>query len=283
MRKEFFNSEPSPSAFYMVNCGYEDCAANFLRAPHIRGYYLIHYIVKGSGSYEVNGTSYPVRPGEIFIIHPGQVVSYSCKDESIPWSFCWIGFSGQASSVYLRELGIREQTYVQRLSSSSFFDRTLACLRYIEKNQNSLMQVQLTALLLETLLCIRKGNSIPARQRPDDLVKKAIQYIEFNYMKNISIRDVVDHVNLERTYFYRIFKQCTGLSPQRYLMELRIKKSIELMHTNAYTFSEIASYIGVGDVYYFSRLFKRIMGVSPSVYQKSHIVQHEAVYRVSRQ
>ena len=53
MRVEYFNKENSSLSLRVVNCGYEDCCENFVCRPHMREYFLIHYVVKGSGFYEM--------------------------------------------------------------------------------------------------------------------------------------------------------------------------------------------------------------------------------------
>ena len=101
MRKEFFNKKNITFDFFMINCGYEDCCPNFICSPHIRKYYLIHFVVKGTGYYEVNGKKHKISEGEIFIIYPGEIVTYYSTDIAATWSFCWVGFSGKIGRAHV--------------------------------------------------------------------------------------------------------------------------------------------------------------------------------------
>ena len=267
MRKEFFNSKNPDMDFYMTNCGYEDCAGNFICAPHIRKYYLIHYVTKGSGYYEVNHQTYAVSMGDIFIIYPGQIVTYYSPDMNNTWSFCWIGFSGNRAGDYMQMTGICD--YIKSSVSPKFYSHIMSCLDYVEENKRNISQLKLNACVLNCLYALTTDTT-KKTARSVEHVDKAVRYIEYNYMNEITPKDVFSYLNLDRTYFFRIFKKYTGTSPEQYIMNYRIKKSLELLKHSQYSISEIASFVGINDVYYFSRLFKKIMNMSPSEYRRKN-------------
>ena len=93
--------------------------------------------------------------------------------------------------------------------------------------------------------------------------------MECYYGTGITTSDVANELKLDRTYFYKIFKKETGKTPSRFLMELRIDKAKQLIDRNM-EFKNIASSVGIKDVYYFSTLFKQIEGISPKEFRKTH-------------
>lgn len=265
MRKEYFNKKNLKLDLYLVNCGYEDCCANFICAPHIRKYYLIHYVTKGSGFYEVDGKKYKVSQNDIFIIYPNQVVTYYSPDIDDTWSFCWIGFSGESASQYFKMTGI--DSYVLKTKSQSFYSNVLNCINYFEESKENLSQLKLNSYIFDSLhLLFCAGEK--TRSKAADYIDKAVRYIEYNYMNGISAKDVSDYLSIDRTYFYRIFKNHTGTSPEQYIMKYRIKRAAELLKCSSFTIGEIAVFVGFRDTYYFSRLFKKITGINPSEYRK---------------
>ncbi|MBR2339506.1 MAG: AraC family transcriptional regulator [Clostridia bacterium] len=267
MRKEFFNTKKHKTDLYMVNCGYEDCCPNFVCAPHMRKYYLIHYVTKGNGYYEVNGEKYSVGEGEIFVIYPNELITYYSPDINNTWSFCWIGFSGNGADEYFRLTGI--DGYTKKIENLEFYSVISNCLNYIGENTGSISQLKLNAYTLNALDALKKIKS-DKRVSAVEQADRAVRYIEYNYMNAITAKDVSTYLNIERSHFYRLFKKYTGSSPEQYIINYRIKRACELINCGRYSVSEIARFVGICDIYYFSRLFKKITGKSPSEYRKLH-------------
>ena len=143
------------------------------------------------------------------------------------------------------------------------------CVDYMSCNENSLSQVKLVGYLCAALNTISTASGSKKHSSVGQ-VDRAVRFIEYNYMRKITVCDICGHLGLERSYFYRIFKNYTGSSPEQYLMKYRIKKACELLKLGKYTVTEVALYTGIQDIYYFSKLFKSVVGVSPSKYAKDN-------------
>ncbi|CAG7640731.1 HTH-type transcriptional activator RhaS [Paenibacillus solanacearum] len=102
-------------------------------------------------------------------------------------------------------------------------------------------------------------------------IAKAMEYIERNYMRTISISDIAEHLGLSSSYLSRFFKAETGKSPLEHLTEYRIAKSKELLLSNDYTLQQISERIGYPDVNSFIRYFKKYEGVTPGKYRSMAI------------
>ncbi|CAG7649307.1 helix-turn-helix domain-containing protein [Paenibacillus allorhizosphaerae] len=98
-------------------------------------------------------------------------------------------------------------------------------------------------------------------------ISKAMDYIEQNYMRSISISDIAGHLGLSSSYLSRFFKAETGKSPLEHLTEFRIAKSKELLMSNEYTLQQISEQIGYPDVNSFIRYFKKYEGTTPGKYR----------------
>jgi len=227
MRKEFFNKKKNTFDVYMINCGYEDCCLKFNCPPHKRDYHLIHYVTKGSGIYEVNGKQYTVNEGDLFFIYPGETVTYSSPDAEKSWSFCWIGFSGPMADKYLKETEMIENAYVLPLNDRSFLTNIQSCIDYTESCEDRLSQYRLNVYLfnaldiLHTQYCTKKRRA----QQPTKIADRAVRYIEFNYMNGIKPGDISNFLSIDRTYFYRVFRNYMHISPEQYLIQYRIGKA----------------------------------------------------------
>lgn len=99
-------------------------------------------------------------------------------------------------------------------------------------------------------------------------VAKTIAYIEENYMHRLTLASISSNVNLSSSYLCRVFKSEVGISITSYLNNLRIRKAATLIKEQALSLKEISAMVGIDDQLYFSRLFKKCMGISPSEYGK---------------
>ncbi|MCI1695526.1 helix-turn-helix domain-containing protein [Aneurinibacillus aneurinilyticus] len=103
-------------------------------------------------------------------------------------------------------------------------------------------------------------------------VQKAIQYIHSYYLENITLEQVASHVHLSPNYFSYIFKKTTGSSLVEYITHLRIEKAKVMLMDLNYTVYHIAGAVGYNDARYFSRVFKTIVGKTPSQYRNALLV-----------
>ena len=99
-------------------------------------------------------------------------------------------------------------------------------------------------------------------------VNKARQYMEANFTNpNLTFQDVVDHVAMSSSHFSTLFSQTTGVTFTKYLINLRMRKARELLFNTSMRSSEIAYAVGYNDPHYFSYLFKKNTGVTPSEFR----------------
>lgn len=267
MRREIINNTTGDMGISLVSCGFEDCSPGFSEPSHKRDHYLIHCVTKGSGTVDIGGITYFVKKGEIFVIRPETAVSYaSSKDNT--WSFAWFGFRGRDVEFYLKEAGISTETVVKKANTNVFFAAVRNCIDYFDSRAGAPTQAKLSAFLLEVFDSFRNAKGHAGRSEPSTQVDRALEFIEYNYMRGITASDVALQLSIDRTHFFRIFKAKTGISPEQYIMKYRVEKASALLREDKHTVTEIASLVGVSDVYYFSKLFKKNVGKSPTEYKK---------------
>lgn len=102
----------------------------------------------------------------------------------------------------------------------------------------------------------------------NDVIDASKKYIENNYTKNINLEDVSREVNISSYYLSRIFKESTGVNFIDYLTNLRVEKAKELLSSTNLSMKEVATKAGYADPNYFSKLFKKIVGVTPTEYRE---------------
>jgi len=101
-----------------------------------------------------------------------------------------------------------------------------------------------------------------------DMVDTVIKMIKENIQRNITLKQMADFSNLSVTHFSSLFRRKTGHSPIEYFNHLKIQKACQYLVFTSMTVKELAYHVGIDDQYYFSRMFTRLMGTSPSAYRK---------------
>jgi len=102
-------------------------------------------------------------------------------------------------------------------------------------------------------------------------IKEGLSYLESNYILDFPVEKLADICNLSSASFRRLFQLCKGMSPVEYRNRLRMTKAAELLRTGRYTVSEAAEQVGIPDVKYFGKLFKRYLGANPGTIKKSSL------------
>ena len=266
MKKELVNDRAAAYGISFTRFGYERCESTAGDTVEPDGNIKMFGVAEGAGSLEAAGKKYSVRKGDLIVVRGGIRVSYS-SDAASPATFFHVFLTGADAEYYLSELGCSGEVCRVRSDSGELFSAVVKCTDLC-LGDKSVFQSTITSILLGGISSVRSSRAPRVRMRAAEQAERAEIFIENNYMNGITARDVSVELNIDRTHFFRIFKARTGLSPEQYIMRLRIKRAKELLMTSSYTVTEIASLVGVGDVYYFSKLFKKFEGVSPTEYRR---------------
>ena len=275
MKREFHNDSVFADGLFMISCGIEKCERPFFFSSENNDAYRIYGISEGKGEFEADGKVFKAEKGDCFVFRPGVKIRYSSRNAEDLWTYGWIFFGGSDAEFYLSETGLSGPAAQKRADTAGFSSALERCLDLCERERGAASQIEINAFLLQALCALIKPRaSSKVRQRAAIQTEKALRFIESNYMRGITARDVTAELNIDRTHFFRIFKAKTGYSPEQYIMRMRIRKAKELLETGTNTVTEIASLVGVNDVYYFSKLFKRAEGISPTEYRKKTITEN---------
>ena len=125
------------------------------------------------------------------------------------------------------------------------------------------------SLLYKIFSELQKNNISPKRHR--DRIEPGVLELQSRFSDpSLSVGELAERCNMGESYFKRLFKERYGVSPKRYMVQLRINHACELLKTERYSVTHIAAMCGFSDVYFFSRQFKEYMGVSPTVFVKNY-------------
>lgn len=256
----------------VYQCGMEKCKPSHSYGPAVRDHFLIHFISEGQGTFYIDGKSYRLGKNEGFLICPG-IVTYYEADTDNPWIYSWVGFKGLKAENYLEMANLNRENPIFKHKEG----HTLQfCLENMGKASSlrfgrELRLQGLLGIFLSELIELAERNDIHGLNQAEAYIKKAVQFIEANYSRDISIDNISKYVGLNRNYFSSLFKEKIKISPQQYLINYRINKACELMTNEALSISDISRSVGYNDPLGFSKIFKRVKGCSPRDYRGANI------------
>jgi AraC-like DNA-binding protein len=231
-----------------TDMGYEDCEPRHTFGPALRKYFLIHFVTDGEGSFKTARGEYKLSAGQAFLIKPGEVTVYSA-DSRNPWTYFWIGFSGNEAK--------------RLLSLPDVFYYDPSTVRDIEEAIESAggREELASAAVFRMLASLETGSGVT------DYPTKVEHYINLHYMENVTISGIAESLGLNRKYLARIFKESRGISMQECLISKRLHEAKKLL-LSGYGASESAYMVGYSDPFGFSKAFKNKYGVPPSAMKK---------------
>lgn len=251
----------------VANCGCSKTEPLHSFGPALKPNYVIHFILSGKGVFSIDGKKYELEAGSGFLIPPGKLAFYQA-DEEDPWTYIWVGFSGIKAQEYISGVGLSK---FAPIFQSEEHEALYACVKdMMEHNTygvaNELRRVGQLHIFLSM---IAKENPMEEEvEKGNQYVKRAIDYIQSNYHIPIKVTDVANYVCINRSYLYSLFQEAVEMSPRQFLSRYRITKAAELLLTSSLSVESIALSTGYNDPFVFTKAFKQLTGMSPTVYRK---------------
>jgi len=224
--------------------GHEVCEKNHKYGPHIRDYYLLHFCLNGKGVLIDKFGNHTIRQGELFIIRPGETTTY-LADGNTPWEYSWVAFGGELADLFNTDRSVYPFPIEIGLSLREFS---------IDRETNPAIFLSLIYKLIYYLFNEKKDNS--------SIPEKIRQYIDFNYMNNISVLTISNYFGYERSYLYRIFKNHLGVGIKEYIIKTRMEHA-QILLKKGCSVGNTSLAVGYNDQTNFSKAYKKHFGESP--------------------
>lgn len=235
---------------------------------------VIHYVTKGYGTFKFNGKVFNLKQGDIFILLKGMQVEYVASIDD-PWEYYWIGFSGSNANEYLNRTSITNSC-VANCEENSKIPQIILNMCEISKTYNPSRSDDILLLkeLYSLLYALIEEFPKPFEYKDKELhtyIQDALNFINSNYMHSITVQEIADYVNLSRSYLYKMFIKNLGISPQRYLINLRMYKATLLLKGTKLPIGEVANSVGYSDSLLFSKTFSKHFSMSPLNYRNNQV------------
>lgn len=259
------------SVLYVTDIGYYPKAENHYRERREPiDQYVFIYCIDGRGSYEVGGNSYEVAANQYFILPAGVPHRYQADAEN-PWTIYWIHFKGMLAPYYAADAiaptSVNPGIHSRISNRINMFEELFETLNSGYSIENIRYAMSLFHHYLASLRYVHQYRSAGEKIDEGNVVEAAIHYMKENIERHMTLQEVADFTGYSASHFSMLFKAKTGHSPLNYINLLKIQRACLLLDTTQMRMNQICHKLGMDDPYYFSRLFSKIMGMSPRAYR----------------
>lgn len=234
--------------------------------------YILIYCHDGKGEVVICNKEYKMGADD-FIIIPIQTPHSYTADEKDPWSIYWVHFKGTVSHKIASDIEKKNglKGFIRfKEKSIGLFDEMYAQLEKGYSNDN-LMCVNMCLWHFFSTFLFNDKYDISGELSNKDAIDLAIDFLSKHTDSVLSLEEIAREVNLSSSHFSYLFRKKTGFSPMEYFNHLKVQKACQYLLFTNLRIKEISREIGLEDQYYFSRMFTKVMGLSPNEYRKKRI------------
>ena len=264
--------DPLLQSLHITAMGYYPKADNHFRTREqpISDYILI-YCVAGEGWFEISGKKFRVPAGCYFILPAGIPHSYGADAES-PWTIYWVHFQGSTAPAYAllpeKICRIRPTSESRIRERNELFEEIFTTLDKGMASDSIRYASALFHHYLATLRYLPEYRGKTGIGEADDIIEATIHFMEENLEKSLTLRQIADYSGYSSSYLSALFRKRIGYAPLTYFNHLKIRLACRLLTDTSMKVNSICHKVGINDPYYFSRLFSKAIGMSPSEYRR---------------
>lgn len=266
----------TPSAFARTNLIHlQETGSLKAKKPHESrrenlSSYLCFIVLDGSGSLSYDGADYALSAGDCVFLDCKKPYRHCCSEDL--WTLKWAHFYGP-------NMGAVYEKYTQRGGCACFrpksltpYDRILSHLYDTAVSADYVRDMkifeQLAALLSQLMEDSWNPGRSPSRSSRKCSLQEIKDYLDLHYTEPLKLDQLSERFFINKFYLTRIFKEQFGIPINAYLLSLRITHAKTLLRFSDLPIEKIGLECGMKDANYFSRMFKKIEGISPGEYRR---------------
>lgn len=259
--------------FYMEMAGISYCDGTYRMKRQESAETVLEYIVEGRGYLNVDGENYAATKGDVYILRKKTTHTY-WSDAKSPWVKIFFNIRGSLAEKILEEykLGTKGKVVLNGESLEDDFREMLArvsdnTITQAERFDGAAVDFLKIIIKLANLERMR-GNLKGDLMSVEDEMNKLIEYITMNPKRIVSNQELGDVIYHSKDYVIKRFFANFGVTPYEYQIQQKIFSAKNLLGHTKMSVKEIASSLGYDDQHYFSYMFKKRCGLSPTQYRK---------------
>ena len=239
--------------------------------PRGRLDFQLLYIAAGKAHFHINGKEEIVTAGHMVLYRPKEPQKYEYYGEDQTEVY-WVHFTGSNVTNILRSYGLTKDKKIfycgSGLEYQNHFRSMIQELQMCKDDYSEMLEIHLRQIFIKLHRYFNTVSKVNNSQIAAEIDKATLYFTE-HYNRNICIEEYAKKHHMSTSWFIRNFKQYTGITPMQYILSIRIYNAEILLQNEHYNITEISNIIGYDNPLYFSRIFKKTKGISPSEYRKN--------------
>lgn len=236
--------------------------------------YTFLYCVWGCGHIRVGAKETELKENQYMILPKNVPLSYSSSIHD-PWSIYWICFDGDKGKIYSKSASEPITVYpsinMRIEQRTELFEKIYAILC----GGITMEKLEYANQILPHFLATFRYNESQyiIEEQPgfsENSINRVLHYMNDNVERKLTISELAGMAGLSKSYFYRQFYKQMSVSPIEYFIRMKINKAAILLLKTSMSISQIAAKLGFGSSEYFSRTFKRVLGITASEFRKQN-------------
>jgi AraC family transcriptional regulator of arabinose operon len=239
---------------------------HYVERPHGTSQHILIACISGRGSCTIGGQEWRVEPGNLLFLPPRERHVYTA-DPQLPWTIFWMHFRGLRAEDYLASLGVSASRPVVAVDDvnmlSEAFEDTF---RHTTHGYNEAAMTGLSTAFTRLLGLVKVHQRTPgSRSRQvESRLLKVLAKMRDDLAHPWTLEELARESHLSIPHFTELCRRQTGLPPLGLLIRLRLQRAMDLLQQRTHNVTEAALAVGYDDPFYFSRLFRKHMGIPPS-------------------
>jgi AraC-like DNA-binding protein len=231
--------------------------------------YQINYITEGEGVIETSQGVFPVKEGSVILVKPNVWHRYQPL-KNTGWKEHYVGFNGENAARIIENFQVFQDGPVIAIGlQDKLIEEFYRIFNHILSERPGYQQIcaGLVIYILGFIISLKKNETFGSSDI-EKAIQKACMHLRDHLNQNINIEELSKNLHVDYAVFRKGFKKYTGLSPVQYHLSLRMQQAAHMLSNSNHNIKEISFNLGFSSVFYFSKLFKEKMNLTPSEFRE---------------